>query len=118
MKKFAFIALFSVAFSYAQAQHIVGAPQPNTSNNLNTTKIAPIDTNKVTSQQSGIVAIQIVPVNSDIIVYSRMPVSKIQGFNSKTPISGKGNSTMKYNMPVKRVQIINPDTVGRGKVNP
>ncbi|GAA4902397.1 hypothetical protein [Mucilaginibacter defluvii] len=117
MKKLVFIALFSAAFSFARAQHIV-LPQPNTSNNPDKIKITPIDTNKVKPQPNQIVAMQFGVTNNDIIVYSRMPVKKIQGFNSKTPISGKGNKITGYNMPVKRVQIINTDTAGKVKVTP
>lgn len=117
MKKLVFITLFSAAFSFARAQHIV-LPQPNTSNNPDKIKITPIDTNKVKPHLSEIVAIQSGRLNNDIIVYSRMPVSKIQSYSSKMPVQGKDDKITGYNMPVKRVQIINPDTVGRVKVTP
>lgn len=119
MKKLAFITLFSAAFGYAQAQQpAVIMPQSNAWNSVSKSYIFPTDSSKVKSKPSEIVAVQIAPINNDIIVYSRMPVSKIQGYSSKMPVQGKGNKITGYNMPIKRVQIINPDTVGRGRVNP
>lgn len=117
MKKLAFISLLFLTFGYAHAQHIV-LPQLNTSNNPDKIKVTPIDTNKIASQPSEIVVMQSGKINNDITVYSRMPVSKIQGFSSKMPTPWKGNKITGYNMPVKRVHIINPDTVGGGRVTP
>lgn len=118
MKKLTFIALFSAAFSYARAQQQVAiTPQPKKFD-LNKSYIFPTDSSKVKSNPNEIVAVQSGLLNNDIIVYSRMPVSKIQPYNSKMPVQGKGTKITGYNMPVKRVQIINPDTVGKVKVTP
>ncbi|MCD8742583.1 hypothetical protein LT679_18375 [Mucilaginibacter roseus] len=118
MKKIALIALFSAAFSYARAQQqVVITAQPKKSDQ-NKSYVLPTDSSRVKSNLNEIVAVQSGPINNDIIVYSRMPVSKIHPYNSKMPVQGKGNKITGYNMPVKKVQIINPDTVGRVKITP
>lgn len=119
MKKLTLIALFTAVVSYAYAQKpALIMPQPNVLDKLTKSYIFPTDSSKAKPKPNEIVATRFTPTNNDIIMYSRMPVSKVQGFNSKMPVAGKGSSITGYNMPVKRVQIINPDSVGKVRINP
>ncbi|MBE9586870.1 hypothetical protein IM792_20645 [Mucilaginibacter sp. JRF] len=117
MKKIAFIILFSAVFGYVKAQNTaLIMPQVKTFDQQRNDRLFHVDSLNAKKYRDGILRVEVKP--SDIIIQSRMPVSKPQGFNSKTPVAGKGSSTAGYNMPIKRVQIINPDTARRAKVNP
>jgi hypothetical protein len=116
MKKYLITAMFIAGLSAARAQQVptIIAPNMLSLDALKQKKPFPVDSVKSTPQASEITALSAKP--GEIVVYSRMPVKKIQGLNSKTPVTVSG-SGMAYKMPVKKVRIINPDSVAV-KVNP
>ncbi len=116
MKRYLITAILIAGLSAARAQQVPAIIAPNmlSFDALKQKKLLPVDSIKSKPQGGEITALSAKP--GDIVVYSRMPVKKIPGLNSKTPVTVSG-SGMAYKMPVKKVRIINPDSVAV-KVNP
>lgn len=121
MKKIVFILMIAAGYG-AKAQHLplVTPERDRLLYDLDNSRSL---SDSLFKLKPGVKTLGILPAGrtgNDIVIYSRMPVAPLQRSGSKMPVADLSDnfSNMRYTMLIKKVDVINPDSVGLKRIMP
>ncbi|MEO6149811.1 MAG: hypothetical protein ABIN95_07910 [Mucilaginibacter sp.] len=122
MKKLILFFIIIAGANYAGAQNIQPLLMPKPALPYAALKswqpVATVGSLKVRPGKKSVVTASPVKKDDAVIFYSNMPVAKSAKGNSRMPVLDLNNDNTRYTMPVAKVDIVNPDTVGVEQVIP